>query len=263
MKQKVVFIGAGNVATQLSIAMQDAGFDIVQVFSRTEESARRLANRLNGTDCSYVVQPDAIIPNGDLYIFAVKDDALEDVIKKIPSNDGLWIHTAGSLPIDLFDGYAARYGVIYPMQTLSKNRRAIFSSIPLLIEGNTPESAADISVIAGALSGDVRLMPSEKRKYLHLAAVFACNFTNRMYAIAAQILREHGIDWQLLQPLIDETAAKLHTLHPEQAQTGPAIRYDRNVIDRHLAMLKDSDIREIYELISQNIHQTHLQKTNK
>ena len=248
---KVVCIGAGNVATRLSLAMKEAGFSIIQVFSRTEENAHILAKRLN---CHYTVKIEDIRKDADLYLFSVNDDTLQNIIPEIRANKGLWVHTAGSIPMDIFDTYTKRYGVIYPMQTLSKGRDIHFYKVPLFIEGNTPANEKEIRRIAEMISGNVRIITSEKRKYLHLAAVFACNFSNHMYTIATQLLEEQGIDRHVLQPLIDETAEKLYTMRPDMAQTGPAIRYDRTIMERHLALLEDAGVREIYEIISASIH---------
>ncbi|MDR2679484.1 MAG: DUF2520 domain-containing protein [Tannerella sp.] len=252
---KTVFIGAGNVATRLSLAMKDAGFSVIQVFSRTEGNVRMLGERLG---CDFITETGLVDPGADIYIFSVKDDILQNIITKVPANKGLWIHTAGSVPVDVFKGHAERYGVIYPMQTLSKYRETDFHKIPLLVEGNTGTSEKEILNIAERLSENVRPVNSEKRKYLHLAAVFACNFSNHMYHIATRILEEQGIDRHVLQPLIDETANKLHAMHPGMAQTGPAIRYDLNTINRHLALLNDPDTRDIYELISKNIKSVNI-----
>lgn len=254
-EKNVVFIGAGNVATHLSLAMKNAGFSIRQIFSHSESNAKSLAEILN---CDYTTDIKEILPDADIYLFSLKDDILPDIVAKTPLNNGLWIHTAGSVPIDIFHGYAAHFGVIYPMQTLSKQRTTDFFKVPLFIEGNTPNYEEKIYDIAQMLSGSVTRMNSDKRKYLHLAAVFACNFSNHMYSLAAQIVEEQGIDWHILQPLIDETANKLYSMSPEDAQTGPAVRYDRNVIERHLSMLKEEDMRKLYLMISENIHVRHI-----
>lgn len=140
------------------------------------------------------------------------------------------------------------------MQTFSKTREVDFSVIPFFLEANTSENAGKLQQLAEKLSGNVRFLSSDKRKCLHLAAVFACNFTNHIYALAVKLLQEQDIPANVLLPLIDETAAKIHTMPPKVAQTGPAIRYDENVINKHLAMLGDSDMRSIYQLISQSIH---------
>ena len=127
----------------------------------------------------------------------------------------------------------------------------------LILEANTSENESRLIQIATKLSGDVRLLSSEKRKSLHLAAVFACNFTNHIYTLAAKVLQKQDIPMEVLLPLIDETAAKVHVMSPKQAQTGPAVRYDKNVIQKHLSMLEDSDLKNIYQLISQSIHKEH------
>ena len=250
--QNVVFIGAGNVATHLSQAMISEGFSIRQIFSRTDDSAIPLANIC---DCGYTTDIKKILPDADIYIFSLKDDILKEVIAKMSANNGLWIHTAGSISIDIFSGYAERYGVVYPLQTLSKSRKTDFSKVPLFVEGCTNIVENEVYNIAATISENVSRMASEKRKYLHLAAVFACNFSNHMYSLSAQILKKQGIDHQILQPLIDETANKLYSMSPESAQTGPAVRYDRNVIERHLSMLDDENMKKIYTIISESIHQ--------
>jgi len=250
--KNVVFIGAGNVATHMSQVMKGAGFSIRQVFSRTAGSAKSLADILG---CDYTTDIASILPDADIYIFSLKDDALQDIIADMAANNGLWIHTAGSVGIDIFHGYTMHYGVIYPMQTLSKSRETDFTKVPLFVEGNTEDIENEIYNIAKTLSGNVTRMTSEKRKYLHLAAVFACNFSNHMYTLASQILEKQGIDRRILQPLIDETANKLHSMSPGQAQTGPAVRYDRNIIDRHLSMLEDENMQELYTMISKSIRE--------
>ena len=248
---KIIFLGSGNLATRLALEMQKKGMRIGQVYSHTPENAERLAA---GLDCHWTIDPEAVETDADLYVFSLKDTVLADVIARIPPNNGLWVHTAGSIPMDIFSGYTANYGVLYPMQTFSKTREVDFSVIPFFLEANTSENAGKLQQLARKLSGNVRFLSSDKRKSLHLAAVFACNFTNHIYALAVRLLQEQDIPADVLLPLIDETAAKIHTMPPRLAQTGPAIRYDENVINKHLAMLDDPDMRSIYRLISQNIH---------
>ena len=246
----VVFLGSGNVATHLSQAMQQAGMTILQVYSPTAEHARELADKLN---CPWTTDVNAILP-ADLYIFCLKDVALPGFLRTFPPHAGLWVHTAGSMPLTVFEGYTKRYGTLYPLQTFSKGRDVYFNNIPLFIESNNPEDEILLLSIAESLSGRVQLLSSEKRRYLHLAAVFACNFTNHMYALASEILEANGIDRKALLPLIDETAAKIHSLTPAEAQTGPAVRYDENVIAKHLEMLDDPLLKEIYQSVSNSIH---------
>jgi len=247
---KVVVIGAGNVATHLSLAIQKTSASIIQMYSRSEENAYKLANRL-GTDLTTRIYE--ITPEADLYLFAVKDDALSEIIPQIPSNKGLWVHTAGSIPMDVFKGYTEYYGVLYPLQTFSKSREMDLQTVPLFIEACTPDHEKLLVEFAGSLSNNVQTLSSEKRKYVHLAAVFACNFSNHMYAMAYQLLEEQNIPPDVLIPLIRETAAKILTLSPLQAQTGPAVRNDLNVLTKQMELLTDPSLKEMYQLISQSI----------
>ena len=248
---KIVFIGAGNLATRLSLAMQRVGMQIGQVYSHTEASARQLATRLG---CPWTNDLSALQEDGDLYVFSLKDTVLSDVISKVKPNNGMWVHTAGSMPMSVFEGYAQRFGVLQPLQTFSKGRNVNFDVIPIFLEANTDKNADYLKNIASALSENVRFMSSEKRRSLHLAAVFACNFTNHIYTLSYKLLENESIPADVLLPLIDETVSKIHSMPPAAAQTGPAIRYDENVINKHLAMLDDPDMQAIYRLLSQSIH---------
>lgn len=249
---KIVCIGSGNLATNLTLAWKEAGILVEQVFSRTEANARALAERLG---CAWTSSTGEIINDADLYLFSLKDSALEAVASKLPKNNGLWVHTAGSMPLSVFEPFTTRRGVIYPLQTFSKSRRVNLDNVPFFLEANLEEDKAILEQLTRAVSRDVRFLPSEKRRHLHLAAVFACNFVNHIYALADDILREEGIPFEVLLPLIDETAAKVHRLTPREAQTGPAIRYDENVINKHLAMLdKMPELKALYETLSRSIH---------
>jgi predicted short-subunit dehydrogenase-like oxidoreductase (DUF2520 family) len=177
------------------------------------------------------------------------------VLKELPPFQGLYVHTAGSLPLAVFSDYSERRGVLYPLQTFDKNREISFRNLPFFVEANAPEDESLLEEIALKLSGNGMRLSSEKRKYLHLAAVFACNFTNHLYALAAQILEEQGLGRHLLLPLIRETVSKIETMHPHEAQTGPAVRYDKNVIDKHFEMLKaQPQLQELYQCLSEDIH---------
>ena len=252
---KIVIIGAGNVATQLGMAFRRKSFPVVQVYSRTLSSAETLGKKLQ-TD--YTDQLQQIVPDADLYVFAIKDAALPELLKAFPPTGGLWVHTAGSLPIEIFkESAATRYGVFYPLQTFSKNREVSFEQIPIFTEANHPEDQELLDQIASSLSYHVIPLSSEKRKHLHLSAVFACNFTNHLYNLAAQILENQAIDWKVLLPLIEETAAKVQELSPREAQTGPAVRYDIPIIEKHLEMLEgDWGKQEIYRMLTRDIRQT-------
>ncbi len=251
--KRIVLVGAGRVATCLGIALQKVDYEIVQVYSRTEVSASALARRLS---TAYITSLDEICRDADLYLVAVTDSALEEVAEKVTKGreHALFVHTAGSMPLDVWKGWVRRYGVFYPMQTFSKEREVDFSKVPVFIEASSSEEWHDLHALAAELGSKVYGLTSDQRKYLHVAAVFACNFTNHMYVLGARLLEEHGIPFEVMLPLIDETARKVHELAPAEAQTGPAVRCDENVIIRHLAMLSDYPlVQDLYERISWSI----------
>lgn len=251
-KPDIVLIGAGNLATQLGIALREREFPISCVYSRTLNSAGNLGKLLNAPYTNILTD---LPSDAGLYIFAVKDDTLPELLKKIPANQGLWAHTAGSLPLSVFEGYTDRFGVIYPLQTFNKQRKVDFGNIPVFIEANNPQDETILLELARKLSEKAIPLSSEKREYYHLAAVFACNFSNHIYTLASDILEKQGLDWRNLLPLIKETASKIEDISPAKAQTGPAVRYDRTIIEKQLELLKNDKIKqEIYKNISQSIH---------
>ena len=251
--KRIVLIGAGNVATHLGVALQRAGWYIAQVYSRTEASASELGKRLG---VPFVTSMEAVCMDADVYLVMVKDDALCGLLPAlVKGREGaLFVHTAGSIPMSVWSGYAARYGVLYPMQTFSKTRKVEFSSVSFFVESNGASDTECLKMLAGSMSPKVYEATSEQRMYLHLAAVFACNFANHMYALSAHVLKKNGLPFEAMLPLIDETAHKVHELLPREAQTGPAVRGDAHVMNKHLGLLVDeSDIKDIYKMISESI----------
>lgn len=251
--RSVVFIGAGNLATHLASALYDNGYEIKQVFSRTLESAKQLADIVHA---EYVNTIEQITDQADLYITALTDEALIQLAPQLTKNKEqcLWVHTAGSVSMDIWKEYCLHYGVLYPLQTFSKKRAIDFKQIPLFIEGSSEEDTRELFAFAKNISNQVYRITSKQRKSLHLAAVFASNFTNHMYVLAADWLKEYQLPFDVLLPLIDETARKVHALNPREAQTGPAVRNDKQVMDSHLAMLeKLPDLQHIYKEISKSI----------
>lgn len=257
---KIVLVGAGRVATQLGKALVTAGYPVLQVYSRTEASAMALANSLaehsnfpvEGTTSLVDIRKDA-----DLYIVALKDSALQELVPALVQgrSQGLFVHTAGSIPMDIWKGLTPRYGVFYPMQTFSKWRSIDFETVPFFLEADSAADLQCLRTVAEHLGSKVYEVSSEQRKYLHIAAVFACNFANHMYALSAELLAKQGLPFETMLALVDETARKVHELSPVEAQTGPAVRYDQNVIQRHLEMLSDEPLmQELYEKVSQSIH---------
>lgn len=251
---RIVLIGAGNVATSIGGALKAAGHEISALYSRTEQSAKELSEKLR---VPYTTSLNKLPHDADIYISMLKDDALMQLAPEIVAlnRKALFVHTAGSLPLSLWkDAGAEKYGVLYPMQTFSKGKRVDIQNVPLFVEGSSEQVLQEIMHMAKSLSQKVKELDSESRKRLHIAAVFACNFTNRMYAISNVLLEESGVDFKVMLPLIEETAEKVATLPPSQAQTGPAIRGDVRVMDSHLEFLKSHpDFAEIYKLMSDNI----------
>lgn len=252
---KISFIGAGNVATGLSVALYEKGADILQIYSRTEKSAALLAGKVCAEP---VTDPRKIKKGADVYICALKDDAIKNVLSLANLAGSVIVHTAGSVPMSVLADFTGFFGVLYPMQTFSKNRRIDFSKVYFFLESSNEEVYDMLVDITSLLSQNMVRMSSEKRKYLHLSAVFACNFTNYMYSLSADLVGKSGMEFKALLPLIEETADKVHFLSPDEAQTGPAVRYDLNVINRQKKLLSfDEDKEEIYDLLSKGIHKRY------
>ena len=251
---KVTLIGAGNLATQLGKSLKKAGVIISQVYSRTEDSARTLGELL---EAEWLTDIKALRDEADIYIFSVKDSVLCELISEVCKSRGdkLFLHTAGSMSMSCFEGKALRYGVFYPMQTFSKSKDVDFERVPVFIEGNSIETEDVIRSLANKLSQRVIRLSSADRKYLHLAAVWACNFTNYCYTVASDILGEHGIPFDVMLPLINETTEKIQKISPKEAQTGPAVRGDRNVMSKQLELMNGKeDLQELYKMLSKGIN---------
>lgn len=255
MSLNFCFIGAGNLATQLAKALQLEGNFITQVYSRTEKSAKELGEILS---VEYVTSVDSINRSADVYFVALKDSAVEEVLSQMDFEDKLVVHCSGSLPLSILDNHSKNTGVFYPLQTFSKTRNVDFRTVPIFIEANTPENETILTNLAAQVSGSVQLLNSESRKALHLSAVFACNFVNHLYNISSEILKSKDIPFEVLRPLILETAQKVQDMTPEAAQTGPAIRFDQNIISAHLKELEqNSDYHQLYSLLSKGIFEHH------
>jgi predicted short-subunit dehydrogenase-like oxidoreductase (DUF2520 family) len=247
----IVLIGSGNVAGQLAYALEKAGKKIVQVYSRTETSARQLAGSLN---TEYTIDLNQICQKADLYIISLTDTATGEISTRLDLVDKPVVHTSGSLSLDLLCGVSINHGVFYPLQTFSKNRKVNFREIPLCVEANSTVFLKMLRKLAGEMSERVLEVDSERRKMLHLAAVFACNFTNFMYYIAGKIVERNDFDFEVLRPLIEETAKKVMKDKPQKTQTGPAIRGDQEVMGLHMdRLMNEPELQEIYRLLSREI----------
>ena len=245
--KNIILIGSGNVATHLGIALKKKGYNIVQVWSNQINNAKILANKL---DCNFTDSIDKLL-DADLYVLTVKDDVIHQLLNLTP--DIRIVHTSGSLGMGVFENKFTHYGVLYPLQTFNKDINIDFTNIPLCIEANNPEFENNLIKIGDQLSKKVVIMNSEQRKQLHIAAVFACNFSNHMFSIADTILSKSEIDFKVLLPLINQTVSKLKDKKPTDVQTGPAKRNDKEVIDSHLNNITDQTVKEIYRLISNSI----------
>lgn len=261
---KLSIIGAGNVATHLVSGLLCAGHDIVCIYSRTMASAVALGEVVKATreadglpmlTCDLQkVQP------ADAYIISVKDDAISEIVNRWPMQcrGGVVVHTAGTIPMSILSPLAGHIGVLYPMQTFSKHKLLDFSKISIFVESNDETSEKVVRALAEGLSDKVETLSSEDRRHLHLAAVFACNFSNHLVALAFQMLERHNITPQCLLPLLDETVEKMHHLHPIDGQTGPARRHDREVMNAHLeALASESELQHIYRMLSDSIERLY------
>jgi predicted short-subunit dehydrogenase-like oxidoreductase (DUF2520 family) len=259
--ETVILIGAGKVATQLALTFKRKGLFVPQIWSRTPVSAQTLADKIQS---HYTCDLHAIKQDGDLYIVCVPDHAIKEVVRDLPLRKSqLLVHTSGSVSMEVLKGYSRNIGVFYPLQTFSIERDIAFDHVPLLIEANDPQNLQLLTGLAGKISDYVTTMDSETRKYVHLAAVFAGNFSNFMYTLAGEVLAFKGISFDILRPLIEETAAKVQVNKPYSVQTGPAVRHDEAVIREHLKLLSGhDDYAEIYRLISDKINRYHL-KNNR
>jgi predicted short-subunit dehydrogenase-like oxidoreductase (DUF2520 family) len=248
---KIVLLGSGNVATHLGHALKAAGHVILQVWSRSLSNAEELAGSLSAASTNEI---EALDNTADIYILSVKDDAIGEVASSFSFKGKLLVHTSGTASIDSLGGEWINKGVFYPLQTFSKQKAADLSSVPLLLEGSTEEVTTQLKELAGSISRVVRSASSAQRAAIHVAAVFACNFSNHLYSISKSLLEKEGLDFKLLLPLIKETADKVQSLNPEDAQTGPAIRNDQLSIEKHKKYLEMSpDLLQLYTLMTDSI----------
>ena len=251
MNEKIVVVGAGNMATAIACSLKESGKAPVAVWSRTLESASLLGGRVG---CAFT-DDLALLPAADIVIISVPDSALREVATAVAKlfPDALLLHTAGSIPMEeLREAGATRYGVLYPMQTVNKNSPASLRNITTFIEGCDDDVTALVEKTAYLISDKVVYATSGQRCSLHVAAVFACNFPNAVYNMAYELMQRNGLPFDAMLPLIDEAARKVHRMTPAEAQTGPARRGDENVMNAHKAML-DDELANVYETLSNYI----------
>jgi predicted short-subunit dehydrogenase-like oxidoreductase (DUF2520 family) len=252
---RIVIIGSGNVATHLARAFKHADQLVSQVWSRSLKNAEALAVQVAADAINDFAHLDH---TADLYLVAVKDEAIAGIADQLGSLTGVVVHTSGSTSMVVLKSLN-RYGVFYPLQTFSKQKALDLSQMPICLEANTVEVMQLLSQTAALITTASFQVDSEQRKILHLAAVFACNFSNHLYQIGYSILEQHGLDFAMLKPLIMETAQKVQDAVPFEVQTGPAIRADETTMAQHLSLLNEQpELQNIYKTLSNSIKKTHL-----
>jgi predicted short-subunit dehydrogenase-like oxidoreductase (DUF2520 family) len=251
---RISFVGSGNLATRLALEFENVGHHVVEVCSRNDKNALLLAAKLYKAD----VKTDYDFSNSraEIIFIAVNDDAISEVAKEIIVKEGVvLVHTSASKPLELLQFAATENtGVFYPLQTFSKNKRINFEEIPIFLEAASIQAFLVLNDLARSISKKTYQVDREKRMAVHVAAVFACNFTNYLFRVAQEILKKEDLTFDLLKPLIVETVNKSLALGPDKAQTGPAARGDLETLDSHMEYLSKSGIySEIYKIISQDI----------
>lgn len=249
--KKMVLIGTGNVAWHLGHALKKAGVDILQVYDRQPEKAKGFAAELSTTPLSNLSN---IIEDADLYLLCVSDAAIAEVGAQLHYVRGIVAHTSGSISLNALKGNE-NMGVFYPLQTFTKGLPVDLNQVPFLCEGNGTQTESALMALALELSTKVYAISSAQREKLHIAAVFANNFTNHLLAKAHQICEENHIPFSVLHPLILETARKATEANPENSQTGPAKRGDTVTIEKHLSQLADPNLRELYTILTKSIQE--------
>ncbi len=247
---QVVIIGTGNAATVFGRLMMSKGHTISQVYGRDILKAEELAEQLNAKATGVI---SSLTKNADIYLIAVADKAVAEIVAQLDINDHLILHTTASLSKNILKEVSKSYGVLYPLQTLRK-QMDLSTPIPLLIDGNNEEVTKQIEQFASTLSETVVRADDETRVKLHVAAVFSCNFANYMYLQSAEFCKKEGINFNLLQPLIEETATRLRQFHPSEVFTGPAVRGDMATVNKHLSLLEAyPEQHSMYEALTEKI----------
>lgn len=247
----IVLIGAGNVGYQLGKRLKTCGLNVVQIFSRAEDKARRLSETIQ---VPFVTDLAQVITDAELYILAIKDDAIAEVASQLKIQNGLVVHTSGATPSTILQPYFQRFGVFYPLQTFSVSKAVNFEQIPICIYANHLPDEQLLLQIAQQISSKVYPIDDLQRATLHVAAVFVNNFTNYLFQIGYDLLEKEHLPFDLLRPLIEETAAKVQAHKPSEMQTGPAIRKDEVTIKRHLEYLERFPAyRALYHILTEQI----------
>jgi predicted short-subunit dehydrogenase-like oxidoreductase (DUF2520 family) len=248
---RIAIIGTGNVAWQFANAFREK-HNVEFIYGRNAKKAEQLAQSV---EAAFSTSFNQIPRDLDLYLIAISDDQIESVAGQIPEVSGIVAHTSGSVDLTVIPH--EKSGVFYPLQTLSKEKVVDWKKVPLCVESQHAESLKALTELGSDLSKNVQQIDSQQRRAIHLAAVFACNFSNHMMANAQELLRESELDFSILKPLIEETVEKALEVGPDNAQTGPAVRGDEKTLEKHRNLLENhARLLEIYNLVSQSIQDT-------
>lgn len=248
-------IGSGNVAWHMVNAFKGKGINVVQVLGRNEKKAARLSKTFS---VPFIIDPSRLYKEADLYLLAVQDDQVAKTAVSLDLTGQFLVHTSGFTTLEAIAGATPSAGVLWPLQTLTAGRKVDYRKIPFLIEATSKGLEERLEKFVRLVSPKIIVTDSLIRQRVHLAAVIASNLANHLYTISASILDRQGIPFDLLGPLIMETASKATRSHPLKSQTGPAARRDLKVIEKHLELLRDEpDFQDIYRMISDNISHTH------
>ncbi len=251
---EIVIIGTGNTASVLGRMLRAAGHHIAQVYGRDAAAASALAYELSSESTNYWA---VVNRNADMYILAVSDIAIPEIIKELHLTNKTVVHTAASVSKDIFKSKVSRYGVMYPLQTLKKGTDRL-PEVPVIIDASDADTLQEIAALAGTISDTIEDGNDETRLKLHMAAVFCNNFVNHIYALMQDYCEKEKLDFSLFLPLIEETAIRLKQVPATEAQTGPAFRGDKVTIDKHLDVLKSyPELMKIYEVMTASIRHSH------
>lgn len=255
IRKNISFAGAGRVAGALCRELYSKGAIIDLIVSESENNGRLLAESCNSVWSSELYYPDST----DIIVVAVPDHRLQSVLDQLRCNpETIVVHTAGSMGLDVFPESILRKGVFYPLQTFSSGRKVDFTGLPVLIETTDTKASEFLQIIAESMNCKVLFSDTEHRRMLHLSAVFVCNFTNHMLTEGKEIALKAGFPFEILIPLINETISKAIDNGPETSQTGPAVRSDKNTLEKHLELLSFSpELQRIYNEITWSIMHYH------
>lgn len=255
----VTIIGAGNVGSRLALAFFQAGIAIDQICSKSPRHGKQLSRLVNAR---YVQHIRDLSDHSAVYFLCIPDQHFPALKDSWNLPDALLVHTSGTTPMESLSGISTTYGVFYPVQTFSRNHKLSFSTIPVCVEASDDASLALLTTLASKITSNVRPLSSDLRRWAHLAAVISSNFSNYMYQVAEDILLKKGLDFELIHPLILETARKAGRIGPRQAQTGPATRGDHATIRKHLEMLEEfPEYQDFYDLLTRLILKEHQKKS--